>query len=49
MFMMPYDVACDTVMHCYAYNKSMAPKEFSVGAIKDDKGKYQELVQADKA
>lgn len=43
MFMQPYDVACDTVMHCYAYNKNMAPKEFEIGMNDTKKGKYQEL------
>ena len=46
MFQFPYDIdiACDTVMHCYAYNEDNAPKSFRDGFDNAKKNKAEKGV-----
>jgi choline transporter-like protein 2/4/5 len=43
MFTLIYEIACDTVLHCFAYNDSLAPESFSKAKVNVQEEKYTQL------
>lgn len=43
MFTLIYEIACDTVLHCFAYNDSLAPESFSKANVNVHQEKYTQL------